>query len=369
MAKTGVMFRGARGKVAGFVYSKNPNGSGTIVREAVTPKNPRTLAQMQTRIAFGTVTQAASIMLPIIGQTFEKQDGEEKNRQRFIQLNNPILRSIAMQQANQGLTAMAGSFRGKNSTTLQPNPYRISEGSLVQPESIRVYVSDNNELTSMLLDEKAISLTPGQAYNPLNIWSNILGLSTKSQVTFVAISTADGEPVYYNSDPNANDDYIRGYGFTALRLIFKDNVEDFVAPDEAAGSDAVGAAMMAAIDSDKTSDAVISWLEMALTRYYDDGRLKVAVDDKFSELLKSYVEGIDGGYQPVAEGIFISQLVEGKWRYSSCTMACKDRSGQYGDESNNNWYGFVFDSALIDYIGAEATSTLYTRKGGDVNVI
>ena len=368
--KTGAWLRGGRGKIAGMVAQKSSDGKGTVLRELVIPKNPQSVDQMATRLAFGTVTQAAGLMLPIIGQSFEGQASENKNRQRFVQLNNPILRAIAKQQANQGLTAMAGSFRGKSSNSLQPNPYRISEGSLAQPESIRVYLDTNGELTSESLGTFNESLIVGQKYSPLKIFSTILGLSPKNQVTIVAISTANGAPVYYDSKSNVNDDYIRGYGFTALRLVFKDNAEDFIAPTEQQGSDTIKAALMAAVDRDKTSDTILYWLEdNLLFQWVDGNRLIISVDSCFADIMPDYLENISGDYTLVAEGIFISRLVEGQWRYSSCTMACKDRSGDTGDENNNNWYGFVFDSALIDYIGLQAASTLYTRKGGDVNVI
>lgn len=54
--KFGMMMTDARGKLGGQVFSKNRGGS--YVRTKVTPSNPRTLAQMESRNILGTVSSA-----------------------------------------------------------------------------------------------------------------------------------------------------------------------------------------------------------------------------------------------------------------------------------------------------------------------
>lgn len=49
MAKTGFWLHGATGKLAGATMSKGANGE-TIMREVVTPKNPKTEGQSIQRI-------------------------------------------------------------------------------------------------------------------------------------------------------------------------------------------------------------------------------------------------------------------------------------------------------------------------------
>ena len=69
MAKTGFWLRGAKGKLAGTTMYRGRKG--TIQREIVNPRNPKSTAQMLQRIAFSTVARTAAALKGIVDHSFE----------------------------------------------------------------------------------------------------------------------------------------------------------------------------------------------------------------------------------------------------------------------------------------------------------
>lgn len=87
MAKVGLWLRGAQGKYAGAVL-QNAAGGGTIIRENVTPSNPQTSAQVETRTGFKLMSQLASVMAPVIAM---RRDGALSARNVFFKTNWPYV--------------------------------------------------------------------------------------------------------------------------------------------------------------------------------------------------------------------------------------------------------------------------------------
>lgn len=87
MAKVGLWLRGAQGKYAGAVL-QNAAGGGTIIRENVTPSNPQTSAQVETRTGFKLMSQLASVMAPVIAI---RRDGALSSRNVFFKVNWPFV--------------------------------------------------------------------------------------------------------------------------------------------------------------------------------------------------------------------------------------------------------------------------------------
>lgn len=93
MAKAGFWLRGARGKLAGTSLGRGANGA-TIMREIVTPKNPRTNPQMLQRAVSATVSQAYSHGKEIFDHAFQGFAKGADNMNRFRSLNSRILRGL-----------------------------------------------------------------------------------------------------------------------------------------------------------------------------------------------------------------------------------------------------------------------------------
>ena len=87
MAKSGVWLRGARGKFAGSVLQKAAGGA-TVVRENVSPSNPKTALQTTQRAKFKLMSQIASALSNVI--TIPR-DGAQSPRNQFVSLNFPFV--------------------------------------------------------------------------------------------------------------------------------------------------------------------------------------------------------------------------------------------------------------------------------------
>ena len=352
--KTGAWLRGGRGKIAGMVAQKSSDGKGTILRELVVPKNPQTVDQMATRLAFGTVTQAASLMLPIIGQTFKGQGDEKLNRRRFVALNTPLLKAEALSQ--QAGNALAGIFRGKGSSALIPNAYRISEGSLAMPVALTPFIDDN--IVSMP-DGQSFTFTVGQTYDPATVLANIFGTTKDVQITICGIYTIQAAAAGVNYYASEGADFVRDSVFAARRLVFNTDAETFTFTAQMTQAQVINA-LVKGINKDKSSDSI-----------YD----VIAANASLADNVLTIDAGLDNGMESAIEdglqvclGCFISKLTENGWDYSNSTMVFATPSGSVVD-TNNNWYGLTFNSALVDYLGSQAASKLYTRKGGLINDI
>ena len=132
MAKAGFWLRGAKGKLAGASMGKGANGQ-TIMREIVTPKNPRTNAQLMQRAIMATVMQAYSAGKVIFDHSFQGKSVGAQNQQRFMSLNARLLRSIIASDID-GAVAVADQ-QGRVVAPGVPGPVpvklQVSEGTLV----------------------------------------------------------------------------------------------------------------------------------------------------------------------------------------------------------------------------------------------
>lgn len=352
--KTGAWLRGGRGKIAGMVAQKSSDGKGTVLRELVVPKNPQTIDQMATRLAFGTVTQAAALMLPIIGQTFRGMGNETRNRRRFVSLNVPMLKDEAVaQQAGSGIN---GAFRGKSSSALIPNSYIMAEGSITLPEPLRLTIS-NGQLEGSIIGSIADFL-PGHEYSPADLLANALGVRKTQQITGVFITTQNVAGPNYSEV--VNGDFVRDTNFYGMRIVFNTNDEKFTFTEETTIAN-IKNYFRNAFDLSKTSEAFLDFL-------IDGLELNGHSCQNADPLLDAVDDIITDDEKLVAACYIVSENVNGVWDYSNSQLVCVPATGSV-EFSNKNWYGLAFNNALVDYLGAEAASKLYTRKGGLINDI
>lgn len=131
MAKVGFWLKGSRGKLAGAVLQKST--VGTISRDNVTPRNPKTDPQKYQRAIMGTVMRAYSAGKEIFNHSFQGEVVGYGCQRKFIQENANLLRTaLATDVINQPgdderLNAIVGA---KGVSTPVPNAYIISKGDL-----------------------------------------------------------------------------------------------------------------------------------------------------------------------------------------------------------------------------------------------
>lgn len=133
MAKSGMLLKGAKGKLGNIVATKGPYGS-TVLRERVTPKNPKTAAQMVQRAITATIGKAYNAGKAIFDHSFEGKTTGRASMDYFRKMNANALRAaVNSDLANSTADESAlGACVAKNATAPIPWSYLISTGSLYQ---------------------------------------------------------------------------------------------------------------------------------------------------------------------------------------------------------------------------------------------
>lgn len=136
MAKAGFWLRGAKGKLAGAVAQKGQNG--TILREIVTPKNPKTEKQIYQRAVMATVMKAYSAGKDIFDHSIQGLERGGKTQQYFIARNAKLLRSLIASELTQVQAGTLQATAAKNcavapkSLYAVPGAFMVSEGTYDQ---------------------------------------------------------------------------------------------------------------------------------------------------------------------------------------------------------------------------------------------
>lgn len=365
MAKAPFWLRGGKGKLAGSVLFKGEKG--TIIRENVVPRNVQSDPQMRQRIAFGTVTQAAREMLPIIGISFEGYDSEKLNRRRFVQLNSSFLGAKAKINA----TECAWSTKGNNQ--LIPNPYIMSAGSLDTPELFTPYFHNEGTagIPNMQLALKTHHITfPKKVMSPLEIWQFLYGIGAGGQITAPMIKTLKGATHFADFEDTIGDathpvtvkDYIRYSNFAAPRVVLKNADEiragldcDFTKDEENMPdwNENIRPALDECINKEK-SDSNLSGFLIANQSDYDG-------DATYSVEMDWTVFDVDTDWQVSAIGIILSRRrADGSYTYNNCKLL----TGHTNTVAGPSYYGVKLPFAYQSYLNAENRSQNYLQTGG-----
>lgn len=184
MAKAGFWLRGARGKIAGASAQKGQNG--TILREIVTPRNPKTDKQIYQRAIMATVMKAYSAGKQIFDHAFQGVEKGQKSQQYFISKNAALLRSQIADEIAAGTTALNcnAAVVAPKSLYAVPNAYMISEGTY--PQNFFDW-SDTN---------KTFSIPTASAGETVAQYASRLGLIAGDIYTLVAIVIASNTPSF-----------------------------------------------------------------------------------------------------------------------------------------------------------------------------
>ena len=100
--KTGFWLRNGSGRLAGATVYKDGNGN-TVMREVVSPSNPKTQAQMVQRIIMHTVMQAYSKMKEICDHSFEGVKKGQDTMSLFMKENVQKCRAAVAEMQAQGV--------------------------------------------------------------------------------------------------------------------------------------------------------------------------------------------------------------------------------------------------------------------------
>lgn len=365
MAKAPFWLRGGKGKLAGSVLFKGEKG--TIIRENVVPRNVQSDPQMRQRIAFGTVTQAAREMLPIIGISFEGYDSEKLNRRRFVQVNSTFLGAKAKINA----TECAWSTKGNNQ--LIPNPYIMSAGSLDTPPILepRFHNAGTSGIPNMQLGTTNTLITfPKKVMSPLELWQFLYGIGAGGQITAPMIKTLKGTTHFADFEDIIGDathpvtikDFIRYSKFEAPRVVLKNADEirggynvDFTQDEENMPNwmDDIRIALDEAVDKDKSDSNFSAFLLASDSRHDEGTTYDVELDwDAFN---------LETDWQVSAIGIIISRRrADGSYTYNNCKLL----TGHTNIVAGPSYYGVKLPFAYQSYLSAETRSRNYLQTGG-----
>lgn len=361
MAKAPFWLRGGKGKLAGSVLFKGERG--TIVRENVTPHNPQTGGMMRQRALFATVTQAAKLMLPIIGISFEGINEGKLNRRKFVQLNTTYLGNIARNILTTGTNPRGLRFSGKGNAQLIGNPYIIARGTLKLPKQGIAIINDGNTPVPQQVSTVTIPLG---SYTPLELWDIIYGMKPGSQLTFPYITYASNPASKYameiTDDAGNVIDGIRYSSFSAPRIVLKTEDGDPVQITANTTEEQLFSALSNGVVSEKTEDYVLGYFCSFETIKASEAGVSVEFAPNYGEMFSVQ------GRTLASCGLIYSELDQnGNWRYTNSQMVqfggnnIKTASGEFV----STYFGLKLENAINTYRKTNTTDKNYLQTGGE----
>ena len=179
MAKVGFWLRNANGKLAGAtIYQQNGE---TVMREVVSPSNPKTERQILQRIIMHTIMQSYSKMKEICDHSFESIKKGQDTMAYYMKQNVQFAREkVAQMQANGVDFYEMYNFVPLGVKGFTPNQYQVAMGSL--PSITCAFSSSEEADPNKILVPAIVSAAP--TYEDV---ANALGLQRGDQLTFMII--------------------------------------------------------------------------------------------------------------------------------------------------------------------------------------
>ena len=209
--KTGFWLKGGNGKLAGATVYKDKSTGETIMREVVTPMNPKTDQQLMQRVIMNTIAQAYGKLKDICDHSFE---GIKKGRETmayFISQNVQFCRDRVSHILAQGLDLYeCYSFVPLGAKGYVNNQYQIAMGSLPRI-TVEYYLDEPNAV-----DYYRINKPFENTYRSI---IEQLGLQRGDQLTFCMMCN----PYPYGTRP---DNYWGISEFHYARIILDPTNED-----------------------------------------------------------------------------------------------------------------------------------------------
>lgn len=179
MAKVGFWLRNANGKLAGAtIYQQNGE---TVMREVVSPSNPKTERQILQRIIMHTIMQSYSKMKEICDHSFESIKKGQDTMAYYMKQNVQFAREkVAQMQANGVDFYDMYNFVPLGVKGFTPNQYQVAMGSL--PSITCEFPSDDDADVNKILVPAIANAAP--TYQDV---ADALGLQRGDQLTFLII--------------------------------------------------------------------------------------------------------------------------------------------------------------------------------------
>ncbi len=166
MAKVGFWLKGASGKLAGASMGRGKDGS-TIIRESVTPSNPKTLAQALQRMKLGPAQKFYKAFAELLSNAFQGKKYGDESRMYFL--------SKCMQAD--------GPYIQKGVDRFIPAAYTFSEGSL--PSIGIMPFSGGASVITLNLTSEAAEITNAE-------FARLLGVDETYQITVAVVNNVNG---------------------------------------------------------------------------------------------------------------------------------------------------------------------------------
>lgn len=176
MAKVGFWLRGSKGKLAGASMGKGADGS-TVIREIVTPSNPKTAAQALQRMKLGPAAKFYNTFSELLSNAFEAVSYGGDSRRYFMAK----------------VMKLDGPYIQKSVDRFIPAAYPFSEGSLPS-----VGIEPFSGGTSVI----TLGVTTDQAEVTPELLAQLLQVTTDYQITIAVVNNVNGlfKPSYISYD-------------------------------------------------------------------------------------------------------------------------------------------------------------------------
>lgn len=177
MSKGNMLLGHARGKVGDLVFSRS-NGQQVVRARASVVRNPKTESQIIQRIILNTISQAYSMMRPIVDHSIEGATPGQETMSKFMSDNLKWLRANVANIANY---ANIRAFSPIGTSDFALNAYQVAKGSLpsVNISSLSIEGDTDNTFLMALTD---------------NTYGGVIaryGLQRGDQLTFIFIHKDD----------------------------------------------------------------------------------------------------------------------------------------------------------------------------------
>ena len=287
-----LFLRNGKGKLAGAtVYQSNGQ---TLMREIVSPANPKTKAQMIQRIIMHTVMSSYAKMKEITDHSFEGKKAGADTMAFFMKENLLRLRSRVARGQEQGLSLWdMYNFAPLGMSGYTPNEYLVSMGSLPRVDT----TFDENDAAGYC-HILALPTSGGQTYQDV---CDALGLQRGDQLTFLIIKKVGNGDEYGSNE------------FVFCRVILDPTLVD--------GTPAPMSTPFISGTSINCPSARNENTELFA--------FKFNVDENFpaSETFVYGLTGFPGGLTVMQAGIIVSRELSGNWLRSTCYL---QKSGDGG---------------------------------------
>lgn len=189
MAKSKSFFGLRRGSTKTLTFSVF-NGKQVTKDRVELVKNPRSLAQMQQRMAMATASAAYAHLKEIVDHSFEGVTYGLNNMSEFIKQNTKAIKDSILDPANAKF-----SFNPYKDRLLYGGQYIMSAGSAspIPANTIKVYggLEDQTTVAFGTLNEQAQSLTANSLYAQLGI-----GVGDMCTICFIAKDDTDASGIF-----------------------------------------------------------------------------------------------------------------------------------------------------------------------------